>query len=45
MIKTNQTDYTEDLAIMKMIWEEKLTKQNMEFYKNNCITGAWHSIQ
>lgn len=29
----SKTDYTEDLAIMKMIWEEKLTKQNMEFYK------------
>lgn len=26
-------DYTEDLALMQMIWEEKLAKENMEFYK------------
>lgn len=26
-------DYTEDLALLQMIWEEKLTKENMEIYK------------
>lgn len=26
-------DYTEDLAILKMIWEEKLSKQGVGFYK------------
>jgi hypothetical protein len=28
----SKTDYTEDLALLKMIWEEKLLKQKMEFY-------------
>lgn len=28
-----KTDYTEELALLKMIWEEKLGKENMEFYK------------
>ncbi len=28
-----KTDYTEDLALLQMIWEEKLVKGNMEFYK------------
>ncbi|HYE11453.1 MAG TPA: GIY-YIG nuclease family protein [Patescibacteria group bacterium] len=28
----SKTDYTEDLALLQMIWEEKLTKENMEFY-------------
>lgn len=29
----SKTDYSEDLAILKMIWEEKLFKQGIEFYK------------
>lgn len=29
----SKTDYSEDLAILKMIWEEKLSKQGIEFYK------------
>lgn len=27
-----KTDYTEELAILQMVWEEKLMKQKMEFY-------------
>lgn len=27
-----KTDYTEDLDLLKMIWEEKLVKEGMEFY-------------
>lgn len=27
-----KTDYTEDLALLQMIWEERLSKENMEFY-------------
>jgi hypothetical protein len=29
----SKTDYTEDLALLQMIWEEKLAKENMEFYQ------------
>ena len=29
----SKTDYTEELALLQMIWEEKLQKENMEFYK------------
>lgn len=29
----SKTDYTEELALLQMIWEEKLAKENMEFYK------------
>lgn len=29
----SKTDYSEDLAVLKMIWEEKLSKKDMEFYK------------
>jgi hypothetical protein len=29
----SKTDYTEDLALLKMIWEEKLTGQGLEFYR------------
>ena len=29
----SKTDYAEDLALLQMIWEEKLAKENMEFYK------------
>ncbi|MEL7565896.1 MAG: GIY-YIG nuclease family protein [Dehalobacterium sp.] len=29
----SKTDYTEDLALLQMIWEEKLSKENMVFYK------------
>lgn len=32
----SKTDYTEDLALLKMMWEEKLAKENMEFYKKRC---------
>jgi hypothetical protein len=28
-----KTDYTDDLALLQMIWEEKLTKENIQFYK------------
>lgn len=31
----NKTDYSEELSILKMIWEEKLRKDGMEFYSNN----------
>jgi len=30
----SKTDYMEDLTLLQMIWEEKLTKQGWEFYKN-----------
>lgn len=29
----SKTDYTEDLQLLKEIWEERLTKENMRFYK------------
>lgn len=29
----SKTDYTEDLALLKMIWLEKLIKKGMVFYK------------
>ncbi|HYF81710.1 MAG TPA: GIY-YIG nuclease family protein [Clostridia bacterium] len=29
----SKTDYTEDLALLQMIWEEKLAGENIEFYK------------
>lgn len=29
----SKTDYSEDLAILRMIWEEKLMKENKELYK------------
>ncbi len=29
----SKTNYSEDLALLQMIWEEKLVKENMEFYK------------
>lgn len=28
----SKTDYTEELEIMKVMWEEKLSKQNLEQY-------------
>lgn len=28
-----KTDYTDDLALLVMEWEERLTKENLEFYK------------
>ena len=31
----SKTDYTEDLALLQMIWEEKLAGEKMEFYKKN----------
>ncbi|HYE83427.1 MAG TPA: GIY-YIG nuclease family protein [Clostridia bacterium] len=30
-----KTDYSEDLALLQMIWEEKLAKENMELYRKN----------
>lgn len=29
----SKTDYTEELALLQMIWEEKLAKEGLEFYK------------
>lgn len=29
----DKTDYKDELDLMKMIWKEKLAKENMEFYK------------
>lgn len=29
----SKTDYTEDLDLLELIWEEKLTKEGFEFYK------------
>ena len=29
----SKTDYSDELAILQMIWAEKLAKENMEFYK------------
>lgn len=29
----SKTDYTEDLALLHMVWEEKMTKENKDFYK------------
>ncbi len=29
----SKTDYTEDLALLQMIWEEKLVKENIKFYE------------
>lgn len=28
-----KTDYGEDLTLLRMTWEEKLAKKNLEFYK------------
>jgi hypothetical protein len=28
----SKTDYSEELAILKMVWEEKLANEGMEFY-------------
>jgi hypothetical protein len=30
----SKTDYTEDLALLKMIWKEKLLQNNIKFYKS-----------
>jgi len=29
----SKTDYTDDLALLQMMWEEKLAKENTVFYK------------
>ncbi len=29
----SKTDYNEELALLRMIWEESLAKENAEFYK------------
>lgn len=31
----SKNDYTEELSLLQMIWEEKLQKGNMEFYRKN----------
>ena len=31
----SKTDYTEEMALLQLIWEEKLQKENMEFYRKN----------
>ncbi len=31
----SKTDYKEDLTLLQMIWEEKLLKENIEFYKKS----------
>ena len=31
----SKTDYTEELALQKMIWEEKLSKEGLEIYKKS----------
>lgn len=28
----SKSDYTEDLTVLQMLWEEKLRSENMEFY-------------
>jgi len=28
-----KTDYTEELSLLRLVWEEKLSGQNVEFYK------------
>lgn len=28
----SKTDYTEDLALLQIIWQEKLSQENIEFY-------------
>jgi len=30
----SKTDYSDDLALLKMIWEEKLLKKGYSFYEN-----------
>lgn len=30
-----KTDYKDELALLHMIWEEKLIKEGLEFYKKN----------
>jgi hypothetical protein len=32
-----KTDYSEELALLQMIWEEKLAKENIEFYAKRII--------
>lgn len=29
----SKTDYSEELALLRMIWEERLAKESAEFYK------------
>ncbi len=29
----SKTDYSEDLALLQMIWEEKLSQEGIEFYR------------
>lgn len=32
----SKTDYNEELSILKMVWEEKLLKRDMMFFKRGC---------
>jgi hypothetical protein len=31
----SKTDYTEDLQVLKELWEDKLRQQNMKFYRKS----------
>ncbi len=33
----SKTDYTDELALLQMIWEEKLSQQNIEFYQKSPV--------
>lgn len=33
----SKEDYKEELALLQMIWEEKLTNENLEFYKKRLV--------
>ncbi len=33
----SKTDYSEDLALLQSIWEEKLAKENVTFYKKALV--------
>lgn len=35
----SKTDYSEELSLLHMIWEEKLAKEGVEFYKKHISTG------
>lgn len=36
----SKTDYKEELALLHMIWEEKLANENMEFYKKSLKSNS-----
>jgi len=35
----SKTDYSEDLSLLNMIWEEKLAKEGFELYKKHISNG------